>query len=594
MANGVSFETTGIHMEPSFREDSSSFLNDDLSDGPCDYTGDLTFTQAHLDALQEELSFDPDYEDEDLDTDDVLFGQHERRFHHHFHEYLRGPEISPGICLRHFYSLLKDYWGDEYCTNDLTRYALSVLDEIVHVLGSRDHLVGVELNPGPPKVHKEVIITTTKTKKRKNKKKTKSNRSSVVHGGLNFARIGGQIGTTAGRFISKLTGMGDYRVNSNSLIAGNIQNPSFGNASLGSVITHREFLTDITGSTSFTTEGFYINPGNPFTFPWLSNVAQHYEEYELLGLVFEYKATSGVSVGSTNTALGTVVMTTNYNAADPVFTTKQQMEAYLFTTSGSPFDHQIHPVECARGANVLNHLYTRGTVATPDGTDLRLYDLGLFQIATVGMQAANVIGELWVSYNVRLYKPRLPSSLSEGVNFMHIVSSPANNAATAAARLGTTGGVLRSSSTLTSTMTTNSFTLNQAGFYCVSASWVGATITATAVFSLGSNMGFKTLLNDDTNTQSASFIATAANTLAIIQVAAEGDGAANTVTISGLTTMTAADADIFVTLVPEHVNLQSTKSLLQRISELETTVRRRDGSLILVNSDSDSKECWIK
>jgi hypothetical protein len=39
--------------------------------------------------------------------------------------------------------------------------------------------------------------------------------------------------------------------------------------------------------------------------------------------------------------------------------------------------------------------------------DKRFSDLGMFQFATVGMQAASVIGELWVSYHVELIRPKL-------------------------------------------------------------------------------------------------------------------------------------------------------------------------------------------
>jgi hypothetical protein len=70
----------------------------------------------------------------------------------------------------------------------------------------------------------------------------------------------------------------------------------------------------------------------------------------------------------------------------------------------------IHPVECARGSGVLDYLYTYQSA----GGDARFTTFGNFNIATVGQQSASTIGELWVSYDIELCKPRLginPESL---------------------------------------------------------------------------------------------------------------------------------------------------------------------------------------
>ena len=48
--------------------------------------------------------------------------------------------------------------------------------------------------------------------------------------------------------------------------------------------------------------------------------------------------------------------------------------------------------------------------ANDESGDTRLYNIGKFTIATVGMQAANAnLGELWVSYKICFLKPRLQS-----------------------------------------------------------------------------------------------------------------------------------------------------------------------------------------
>jgi len=136
-------------------------------------------------------------------------------------------------------------------------------------------------------------------------------------------------------------------------------------------------------------------------------VAENYEQYRVHGMVFQFKSNSADALNSVNTALGTVVMATQYNMLNPVFTNKQQMENYEFGCSCRPSSDLIHPIECDPKQTTCNGLFSI-RLGGVGGGDPRLYDLGRFSIATVGMQAPNVnLGELWVTYQVELLKPRL-------------------------------------------------------------------------------------------------------------------------------------------------------------------------------------------
>jgi hypothetical protein len=218
--------------------------------------------------------------------------------------------------------------------------------------------------------------------------------------------LGGTLGSALGNIFGSITGLGSYKVNTNSLVSQNSV-PVFKNSANGCIeIIHREFLSDVSGSVGFVNTSYAINAGLLATFPFLAQLAANYEQADYMGLIFEFKTTCATAVGSTNTALGTVILATEYDVLDSNFTTKQQMEAYEFSCSTVPCGSVIHPVECDPRQNVLTNLYTRNG-SIPAGADQRFYDLGNFQIATVGMQAANVIGELWVSYHVKLLKPKL-------------------------------------------------------------------------------------------------------------------------------------------------------------------------------------------
>lgn len=244
-------------------------------------------------------------------------------------------------------------------------------------------------------------------------------------GGL-FGPAGRELGGLAGRAFSHITGMGEYHIRSNSLMnekTYDSQGPPVFATEASHRIRHREFVQDITSTVNFAVTKLAVNPGQTSTFPWLSRLAANYEQFRIHGVVFEFKSTSATAIGSTNTALGSVIMVTDHDALDPSFTTKRQMEAYEFSVAGSPADNILHPVECNPHRNVMEDQFVRSG-AIPAGGDLRFYDLGNFYIATVGMQAVSVIGELWVSYDVELIRPKIPTPLGEHLLGCHYKATP--------------------------------------------------------------------------------------------------------------------------------------------------------------------------
>lgn len=227
----------------------------------------------------------------------------------------------------------------------------------------------------------------------------------VIAPGVIGTNVGGLLGAGAGAVIDRITGQGDYTIKSNTLIKA-APVPSFGKGCIR--VQHREMLYDVTSSGVFKLSPFDINPGLRTSFPWLAQIAQNFEMYKFHGLIFEYVSTSGDALTGTNTALGKVIMATDYNVLDDNFDNEQQMYTTEFSNSGKPATNLIHAVECAPPENPLKLYYIR-TGATTTG-DQRFYDLGRFQIAVSGCQSVgNPIGELWVSYDVSLCKPSIQS-----------------------------------------------------------------------------------------------------------------------------------------------------------------------------------------
>jgi len=226
----------------------------------------------------------------------------------------------------------------------------------------------------------------------------------------------GNLGEQAGGMMARLFGHGDYDVRVNSLMQGSKDPsgergsnmvPKFQNDGRGVRIKEREYIGDITASAAqglFNNQSFPINPGLSSTFPWLSTVAGQFEEYEFMGLVFEYISTSSEFNGSSQ-ALGSVTMATDYDPTDPPYVNLIQMQSSDYSCMVKASKSMEHGIECDPTERPSRVSFVRtGNVSD----DLKFYDLGLFQVATQGMSVANVdVGQLWVSYDVMLKKKQL-------------------------------------------------------------------------------------------------------------------------------------------------------------------------------------------
>jgi len=238
--------------------------------------------------------------------------------------------------------------------------------------------------------------------------------------------VGGVLDTAHG-VLKSITGMGDYRerarkhaqlskgkkfedqiTNWQTMNMG-AMNVQFGGGTAPK-IAHREFIGYVYSSTLFATTEYRIQPGLRGTkvlFPWGSSVANCFEQYQLNGMILEYKSTS-TNYSSTQ-SLGSVMMSTVYDAEAPLLANQLAVNNHEFTTSDEPCNSFIHPIELALDQSSLATHYVDSSNASASGSDSRFNDIGIFQISTVGNQTDGaVIGELWCSYDLTLLKPLLP------------------------------------------------------------------------------------------------------------------------------------------------------------------------------------------
>jgi hypothetical protein len=226
--------------------------------------------------------------------------------------------------------------------------------------------------------------------------------------------IGRKAGSELGRKLSRLIGTGDYSTNDvsvNSLFPGARAAPSMGSfADKGGIrVKHREFIQDLHIKTpgTFQNLSFGVNPGSSSIFPYLSQIAANYEQYRFHGLVFEF-VSSTAPYGATS--LGTVMMAMEYDAASPAFTSKPVLENSDYAVSARVDKSIMYGVECAPGSQATNYLYVRGYNPT---TTVNFLDVGLMNVACVpgaSLPADSPLGELWVTYDVELIRPRISPS----------------------------------------------------------------------------------------------------------------------------------------------------------------------------------------
>lgn len=210
--------------------------------------------------------------------------------------------------------------------------------------------------------------------------------------------------------IMNLLGWGAYKGARNTILEASPVPTIHAMPDRGVRVIHKEFLGQVSSSVNFSTTTYPINPGIPSTFPWLAGVANNFQKYKLNGLIFYFKSTAAQVAYSTNNALGTVVGVTQYNVYDPQPVSLNQVLNIAGVMEEKPTRDCIFPVECDRFHAIYPAMFVRDKSVSDD---LAKYDPGKFQLCTSGSQAAAVVGQLWVAYDVTLIQP-IPAALSTG------------------------------------------------------------------------------------------------------------------------------------------------------------------------------------
>lgn len=198
----------------------------------------------------------------------------------------------------------------------------------------------------------------------------------------------------------------------------------------GLCISNQEFVSNIYANDNgvkFTSQVFTVNPGLAQTFPMLSQFAVNFERYEMIQCVFHFETAldSGVLQSETG-QVGDVLMYSHVDPTEPPFESVAD-----FMSNGGSLTQVTKGLACGVECDPdqLSGLPNAGLnmVRTMPQTDDKQAeaDQATLQIAvsdTNPQMAGHVIGKLYVSYTVKLIKPRLVSLQGGNILFDQFIA----------------------------------------------------------------------------------------------------------------------------------------------------------------------------
>jgi hypothetical protein len=173
------------------------------------------------------------------------------------------------------------------------------------------------------------------------------------------------------------------------------------------IVEFDEYIGEVNGSAAFATTKYSLQPGLTATFPEGAVEAALWTEWRMNYCEFYYKPE--VSGFATQGQSGKVILSFDYNAANPAPTSKQQVEL-MHKADGMPYEDICLPLD-PLSVNRSDAKYIR-TGATPAGADVKTYDGGNLWVSTYGQTNGNVVGELRCRYKFPVFKPTLLNGVS--------------------------------------------------------------------------------------------------------------------------------------------------------------------------------------
>lgn len=170
-------------------------------------------------------------------------------------------------------------------------------------------------------------------------------------------------------------------------------------------IKHRELLSNVQGTIAFNVgQSIPVQPGLSNSFPWLSIMAQGWEEYKFRSIKYCYYTRTG------STTVGSVAIAPDYDAADIAPLTEQAVSAYAGAVEDAPWKDIKCTLKASSLSGALGRRHFIRTGDVPANSDIKTYDVANVFVCTVDASADAIPwGKLWVEYDVDFYIPQIPA-----------------------------------------------------------------------------------------------------------------------------------------------------------------------------------------
>jgi hypothetical protein len=389
------------------------------------------------------------------------------------------------------------------------------------------------------------------------------------------SKLGGWLGNAAETLFKSVTGQGPYQelaspvpLVNNSIMGVNtpmaVQIPSMHKNSESTILRKREFVKNVKMTKLFTCESKPITPTNATVFGWMTPIAKQFQQYKILGMIFELKSLSSFTTGSA-AGLGSMSMSVRYDVDSNPPVNKAQALNSMFAVSGRPCDNLMCPVECDPNETPNQPLYIQkphGTITT----DKRFTDHCVLDIITEGAVADyEGAAELWVTYEIMLLKPMITDP-GAAVLFAHVPLDFSEEAPLQ--RIDSELGYNDSIGIVDITPTTLSFDHNMSSdstmilFHLAYSNGTETKMTGAEVASLSNGLvvrdDFTVLETPDTfgNFYSGEFASTAGTSVGVSAAVFMYDGSGTesdppTVTFNTLTCANPFGGDLYVFMIPK-------------------------------------------
>jgi hypothetical protein len=232
---------------------------------------------------------------------------------------------------------------------------------------------------------------------------------------------------------------------------------------------HSEYVADLASdhTKEFVRTPFSINPGDESLFPWLSKLADNFEQYEFHSLEFSF------STMQPTTSVGYMILAVDYDASD--------VNDHLSKGDFLAFDGAAKcpiwsgvSIRCPP-SNLKGRRFVRGS--PPKGTfDIKMYDLGTLETVNY-CNATQTVGELYVSYDVTLYIPEVTHddyvaakiTVTGGLDATDMLGSLSSTVVEEYDSIG---------ATIEGSGSTRGISVKDPGFYDLFLNWAGTGLTS--------------------------------------------------------------------------------------------------------------------